>query len=83
MTQPDTVQDVLALVQRSRLVDDAKFAGFLGLLHSSGLSGRASEAGPGTDRGEVRLTPAGVLGLMVEQGLLTRRRRGNRHDRRL
>ncbi|HJZ55388.1 MAG TPA: hypothetical protein VKE74_10540, partial [Gemmataceae bacterium] len=72
MTRPDTVQDVLALVRRSRLVDEAKLAGFLGQLHSVGLTPAGAPAAGAADQGESRLTPAGLLGLMVEQGLLTR-----------
>ena len=57
MTRPETVQDVLALVRRSRLVDDAPLERFLGLLECAQMSD---------------LAPPGVLSLMVEQSLLTK-----------
>jgi serine/threonine protein kinase len=56
MFRPETLDDVIALVRRSRAVEDARLDGFLTLY-------QAADVG--------RLTPAGVLGLMVEQGLLT------------
>lgn len=57
MTRPDTVPDVLALVRRSRLVEDARLTEFLRLFQSTQLTG---------------LDSGGVLSLMVERGLLTR-----------
>jgi serine/threonine protein kinase len=57
MTQPETVDDVLALVRRSRLVDDESLKRFLGLFESAHMSG---------------LAPTGILSLMVEQHLLTK-----------
>jgi serine/threonine protein kinase len=57
MTRPDTAQDVLTLVRRSRLVDDARLDGFAHLLRSAQMTG---------------LAVAGVLSLLVERGLLTR-----------
>jgi serine/threonine protein kinase len=56
MTRPDTVQEVFSLVRRSWLIEDGRLTGFLALLHSAQLTG---------------LTPAAVLSLMVERGLLT------------
>src|SRR5947209_17025918 len=56
MLRPETADDVIALVRRSRAVEDARLDTFLQLYQSAG--------GPG-------LTPAAVLGLMVERGLLT------------
>ncbi|MBY0513279.1 MAG: protein kinase, partial [Gemmataceae bacterium] len=61
MTRPDTVPDVLALVRRSRLVEDARLDGFRQLMASAHMTG---------------LPAAGVLSLMVERGLLTRYQAG-------
>jgi len=56
MTRPETVQDVLSLVRRSRLVEVEPLERFLDLLESTHMTG---------------LPPHGVLSLMVERGLIT------------
>jgi len=63
MRRPDTLDDAVALVRASGLVDAADLRRFLDLYARTGLG-----AGP-TDS---RLSPSGVLALMVEEGLLTR-----------
>ncbi|MBN9523246.1 serine/threonine protein kinase, partial [bacterium] len=61
MCRPDTLDDVVALVRRSGLVDPDMLRRFLDLFARSGLGGRGAP-----------LSPAGLLALMVEEGLLTR-----------
>jgi serine/threonine-protein kinase len=56
MLRPETADDVIALVRRSRAVEDARLDAFLELLRPA--------SGPA-------LAPAAVLGLMVERDLLT------------
>jgi serine/threonine protein kinase len=63
MHRPDTLDEVLALVRRSGLVEPHILGRFLSLVARTGL-GERSHAAP--------LSPVGVLALMVEKGLLTR-----------
>jgi serine/threonine-protein kinase len=60
MPRPDTVQDVIDLVRRSRVVDDARLTGFL------------EPFGGAAARPVCDLTPAAVLEQLVGDGLLTR-----------
>jgi serine/threonine protein kinase len=63
MRRPDTLDDVVALVRRSGLVGPDTFGRFLDLYARTGL---------GAGDVDARVSPAGVLALMVEEGLLTR-----------
>lgn len=72
MPQPDTIQDVLTLVRKSRVVDDIRLTVFLDLLHTTGLIPAGTAPNHPNTRDERQLTPASTLSLMVEQGLLTR-----------
>lgn len=63
MRRPDTLDDAVALVRTSGLVDPDDLQRFLDLFARTGLGGGTADA---------RLSPTGVLALMVEEGLLTR-----------
>ncbi|QDU19266.1 serine/threonine-protein kinase [Urbifossiella limnaea] len=63
MRRPDTLDDAVALVRSSGLVDPDDLRRFLDLFARTGLGGGPADA---------RLSPSGVLDLMVEEGLLTR-----------
>jgi eukaryotic-like serine/threonine-protein kinase len=66
MSRPESVQDVLALIRRSRLVSDARLAAFLELLNETGLATARTAVSPAS-----MLSPAAVLSMMIAQGLLT------------
>ncbi|MDB5310603.1 MAG: pkn0 [Gemmataceae bacterium] len=61
------------MVRHSRVVDDARLDMFVDQLRDAGTTAPRSDGatGPGVEQG-CRLTPVGVLNLMVTQGLLTR-----------
>src|SRR4051812_37414472 len=63
MRRPVTLDDALALVRRSGLVEPDTLARFLALFARTGLADRS---------GCAAVSPSGVLALMVEEGLLTR-----------
>jgi len=71
MPRPNSVTEVVALVRQTRVVDDARLAGFLSLFDDTGMTVATCDTPSPVAGGGCRLTPSGVFGLMVEEELLT------------